>query len=231
MSRAIKTALPLLAALLLGGLLSGGLFFSIDLLAHADQKVLEEKPLLVLNLMQLPAKPLPQPKKIAPKKTPPIKKNVPKKKPKKKTPKKKIPKKVVKKTIPLKPAPLKPVEKPQPPVVEEVSKSVTTPEKQVEPLPIPVPIFKLTELPHFLHREAPVYPEAMRAAGRSGVVKLEALIDKQGKVRRVTIITSAGAVFDQAAKAAILASTFSAAKIGERLVAVRLRLPVTFALR
>jgi len=222
MSRAIKTGLPLLAALLLGGLLSGGLFFSIDLLAHADQKVLEEKPLLVLNLMQLPAKPLPQPKKITPKKTPPIKKTVPKKK---------IPKKVVKKTIPFKPTPPKPVEKPQPPVVETVIKAPPIPEKPVEPLPTPEPIFKLTELPHFLHREAPVYPEAMRAAGRSGVVKLEALIDKQGKVRRVTIMTSAGAAFDRAAKVAILASTFSAAKIGKKVVAVRLRLPVRFSLR
>jgi len=222
MSRAIKTGLLLLAALLLGGLLSGGLFFSINLLAHADQKVLEEKPLLVLNLMQLPAKPLPLPTKITPKKMPPIKKPVPKKK---------RPKKVVKKKIPLKLTPPKPVEKPQHQVVEAVSKAVTTPEPQVEPLPTPVPIFKLTELPHFLHREVPLYPEAMRAAGRSGVVKLEALIDKQGKVRRVTVIVSAGEAFDRAAKVAILASTFSAAKIGERLVAVRLRLPVRFSLR
>jgi len=211
MSQAIKTGLLLLAALLLGGLLSGGLFFSINLLAHADQKVLEEKPLLVLNLMQLPAKPLPPPKKPVPKK--------------------KRPKKVVKKKIPLKATPPKPVEKPQPQVVEAVSKAVTAPEPQVEPLPTPVPIFKLTELPHFLHREAPVYPEEMRAAGRSGVVKLEALIDKQGKVRWVTIIDSAGEAFDRAAKEAILASTFSAAKIGKKVVAVRLRLPVRFSLR
>jgi len=222
MSRAIKTGLLLLVSLLLGGLLSGGLFFSINLLAHADQKTLEEKPFLVLNLMQLPAKPLPPPKKIIPKKTPPIKKPVLKKK---------RLKKVVKKKIPLKPTPPKPVEKPQPQVVEAVSKAVTAPEPKVEPLPTPVPIFKLTELPHFLHREAPVYPEAMRAAGRSGVVKLEALIDKQGKVRRVTIIDSAGAAFDRAAKAAILASTFSAAKIDKKVVAVRLRLPVRFSLR
>jgi len=222
MSRAIKTGLLLLVSLLLGGLFSGGLFFSINLLAHADQKVLEEKPLLVLNLMQPPIKPLPPPKKIIPKKTPPIKKPVLKKK---------RLKKVVKKKIPLKPTPPKPVEKPQPQVVEAVSKAVTAPEPQVEPLLTPVPIFKLTELPHFLHREAPVYPEAMRAAGRSGVVKLEALIDKQGKVRRVTIITSAGAAFDRAAKAAILASTFSAAKIDKKVVAVRLRLPVRFSLR
>ncbi len=230
MSRAIKTGLLLLVALLLGGLLSGGLFFSINLLAQAEPKVVEEKPLLVLNLMQLPAKSLPKPKKIIPKKNPPIKIPSVKKKVKK-TPKKKIVKKVVKKKIPLKITPPKPVEKPQPQVVEAVTKAVAVPDKQVESLPTPEPIFKLTELPHFLHREAPIYPETMRTAGRSGVVKLEALIDKKGRVRRVTIIKSAGAAFDRAAKTAILASSFSAAKIGEEMVAVRLRLPVRFSLR
>ncbi|MDQ7015649.1 MAG: energy transducer TonB, partial [Gammaproteobacteria bacterium] len=74
------------------------------------------------------------------------------------------------------------------------------------------------------------YPETMRAAGRSGVVKLEALIDKSGKVRRVSIIVSAGKEFDHAATVAIMASRFSAAKIADQAVAVRLRLPVRFSL-
>jgi len=99
-----------------------------------------------------------------------------------------------------------------------------------EPLPTPVPIFQLTQMPSFLHRTQPVFPESMRADGVGAVVKLEALIDKEGKVRRVDVIKSAGVYFDQAAKSAILSSRFYPARVNNEAVAVVLRIPVKFEL-
>ncbi|NOY62429.1 MAG: TonB family protein [Gammaproteobacteria bacterium] len=118
--------------------------------------------------------------------------------------------------------------------VAEQSPVESTPPMLIEPtketLPNPVPLFRLTQAPRFLHREIPVYPEIMRAQGVSGVVKLEALIDKEGRVRKASILKSAGKHFDEAAKQAILASSFYPAKVENKAVAVLLHLPVRFDL-
>ncbi len=112
------------------------------------------------------------------------------------------------------------------PPVQRIPKQIV---EQTNPnLPTPVPFFKLTQAPRFLHREKPVYPEAMIGIGTTGVVKLEALIDNQGQVRDVTIIKSAGKHFDEAAKQAAYASRFLPAKVAQEAVAVRLKFPVRF---
>ncbi len=119
-------------------------------------------------------------------------------------------------------------------------------EKQIEPenekitnneaiensqdVPIPAPVFKLTEVPRFLHKEPLVYPEAMRSLGNAGIVELSVLIDKYGTVRKVTIVDSGGVEFDKQAKIALLASTFIAAKIKDKPVAAILKLSVKFNL-
>ena len=97
-------------------------------------------------------------------------------------------------------------------------------------MPVPVPIFKLTEAPQFLHRENLIYPENMRSSGITGVVKLAVLIGKEGNVYRVKVLKSAGDEFDEAAKIALLSSTFIPAKMGKKNVAVELRMPVKFRL-
>lgn len=97
-------------------------------------------------------------------------------------------------------------------------------------MPIPVPIFQLTETPRFIHKAKPIYPENMKAIGKSGLVKLTALIDKTGRVRKITIIKSAGVYFDQAAIEAIRRSIFLPAKINGQPVAVLLNVPVSFRL-
>jgi len=97
-------------------------------------------------------------------------------------------------------------------------------------LPNPVPFFKLTDSPQFLHREIPEYPESMRATGRKGVVILAVLIDSTGKVRKVTVLKSDGVQFDQAAIKGLQASSFTPAKIDGKSVAVLLRMPVEFRL-
>ncbi len=104
------------------------------------------------------------------------------------------------------------------------------PVTDADTLPTPIPIFQLTTAPQFLHKASPSYPSAMLASGTTGIVKLEALIDKTGRVRKVSIIKSAGEHFDQSARQAILASSFYPAKVREKAVAVLLRLPVKYRL-
>ena len=97
-------------------------------------------------------------------------------------------------------------------------------------MPTPVPFFTLTQAPQFLHKEEPVYPKIMRARSIAGLVKLEALIDENGRVRNVEVIKSAGEHFDHAAKQAMIKSTFIPAEVDGKPVAVLLRVPVKFKL-
>jgi len=103
-------------------------------------------------------------------------------------------------------------------------------ETKIDSLPNPVPLFKLTELPRFLHREEPDYPEVMRSIGKTSVVVLDVLIDKKGKVRKVTVLKSGGEHFDNAAMKGMKASSFIPAKLNGKSVAVILRFPVKFRL-
>ena len=129
----------------------------------------------------------------------------------------------------------KPISKPaSEPELMTTEETISTPgsiyNAEDNSLPQPMPMFRLTETPRFLHKATPVYPENMKVIGKTGVVKLSALIDKTGKVRKVTIIKSAGDAFDLAAVNAIKRSTFIPAKIHGRPVAVLLKVPVRFML-
>ncbi len=134
--------------------------------------------------------------------------------------------------------PAKPVAAPPEPVVEDVPPPTPVPADQSkaeevsqETLPQPVPVFELTTLPRMIHRETPVYPSDMKLQGKEGTVKLEVFIDAAGKVRKITILKSAGPAFDQAAINAIQNSSFSPGNVHGKPVAVRMRLPVRFRLR
>jgi len=108
--------------------------------------------------------------------------------------------------------------------------AITNTPSEPSSLPPPVPFYKLSDLPRFTHRETPVYPENMRASGKKGTVELIVLIDKTGKVRKITILKSAGDSFDQAAIDAIKASTFMPAKVEGKPVTALLKMPVKFKL-
>ncbi len=205
-----------------------GLLFSISLLVNYQGHAREPRPLLVVELAEWPA-PIQSPVQKEP--TPvPLKKEIKKTKPLPKPSPMLAP--VAKKIVTEKevaPTPPEPVEE----IVNEIlaKDALPTATESIEnPLPTPVPIFKLTQAPRFLHREVPLYPSAMRAQGITGTVKLEALIDKEGQVRKVRILKSAGDKFDEAARRAIFASSFYPAKIDDEAVAVLLRLPVKFSL-
>jgi len=224
------------SALFAGVLLPISLILTIPMFFKSELKPVTEKAPVVIEMMalQMPKKVVEPTKKVKP--VPKVKKVV--KKPIPKPTPKKVPKKIIKKTMLAKAKPVKKeiVETKKLPPVKEIEKIAELPKEivpeKVSPptMPVPVPIFKLTEAPQFLHRENLVYPENMRSLGITGVVKLAVLIGKEGNVYRVKVLKSAGDEFDEAAKMALLASTFIPAKMGNKNVAVELRMPVKFRL-
>ena len=218
-----------MAPRLLSSLAGVGLALLLLLLMQALSAVTpterRDRPILVLDLFDLVQLDQPKEKTARPKQS----RRQPKPKPIVKRPAQPKPQAaepaVMKKTAPapvLSSEPVKPLMRPEP---VESSQAA-----DADKLPQPVPIFRLTDVPRFLHRETPVYPEAMRATGSSGVVELAVLIDKFGNVRQVTVLKSAGALFDQAAIAAVRASTFIAARVDDQPVAAILKMPVRFRL-
>jgi len=220
---------PLLTALLLGLVITASLQLSIIVFSELQppEKVTPE---LLVNWLTLPQKRASmQNKKPVPVKPAPVKSA------------QQIKKKVVKKEVRRKPVQRKKntysaLAKKVAEIKPSRQENIITNNKSVKAnaesnnLPTPVPIFKLTEAPRFLHKEPLEYPESMRTLGNAGIVKLSVLIDKYGVVRKVTIVESAGNEFDDQAKKAILASTFFAAKIKDEPVASILKLSVKFNL-
>lgn len=239
MKNTINRAYPRIGiAMTAGILITLGLLLFINVLANYRAHAMETRPLLVVDLTAwpIPVKqekqpPSPEPKKQPMPKKPLVKKPSPPPKPELSPQAKKVEEEMPPETV---------EHEPEEEIVEKIEETAepapaeATPPMLIEPaedaLPNPVPIFKLTQAPRFLHREIPAYPEAMRTQGISGIVKLEALIDKEGRVRKVKILKSAGKYFDEAAKHAILASTFFPAEVENKPVAVLLRLPVQFDL-
>ncbi len=239
MKSVISRAFPHVGLAMAGGILvTLGLLLFINVLANYRAHAMETRPLLVVDLMAWPIpvkqekqSPPPKPKKQPMPKKPVVKEPPPPPKPELSPQAKKIVEEVPPKTV---------EQEPEEKIVEKTEEAVKpapaepTPPMLIEPaedaLPNPVPIFKLTQAPRFLHRETPVYPETMRTQGISGVVKLEALIDKEGRVTKVNILKSAGKHFDEAARRAIQASSFYPAEVENEPVAVLLRLPVRFDL-
>jgi len=234
-----RRALPPIGfAVTSGILLTLGLLFFINVLTNYRADTTEPRPLLVVDLTTWP---MPVKQKAQPPSPKPEKQRIPKKTVSEKVPPPPKPKisplaKERTQKIPPEPVMHEPVEKVTEKIVEAAESLPAGPPlpMQTDPmedaLPTPVPVFRLTQAPRFLHRETPVYPETMRVQGISGAVKLEVLIDKEGRVRKVNILTSAGKYFDEAAKQAILASSFYPAKVKKKPVPVLLRLPVKFDL-
>ncbi len=114
---------------------------------------------------------------------------------------------------------------------QQRQQSVQRSEPQRDQLADPVPFYKLTAAPRFIHKQQPVYPGSLREQGREATVKLEVYVDAGGKVRDIKLLQSAGSGFDQAAIAAIRASTFAPGNINGKPVPVLMRMPIRFKLR
>jgi len=75
------------------------------------------------------------------------------------------------------------------------------------------------------------YPELARRARVEGVVVLEAIIGADGSVRDVRVLRGAHSLLDPAALEAVRRWRYRPARIGERPVAVYLKVVMTFSLR
>ena len=74
------------------------------------------------------------------------------------------------------------------------------------------------------------YPYAERQAQREGRVVVNVHINKAGDVSGVDVTTSAGVLFDEAAKKVLSLARFSPARAGERPVAVKMPQTLDFKL-
>ena len=87
--------------------------------------------------------------------------------------------------------------------------------------------------PKIITKVPPKYPELARKANIEGVVYLDLLVDKEGKVREVQILKASGANagFEEAAKEAVMQWTFSPAIQNHQPVAVWMTLPIKFEVK
>ncbi len=93
----------------------------------------------------------------------------------------------------------------------------------------PVSINAVQERPVPIHTPAPVYPEMARKAEAEGVVIVQVVIDKEGKVSNAVVIEG-NWLLHEAAIAAIKQWTFKPALQQRKPVAVRVNIPLQFYL-
>ncbi len=84
-------------------------------------------------------------------------------------------------------------------------------------------------LPEVTHRVEPEYPHLAKQAGVSGLVMVQALVDRDGLVKDVRIVKSIP-MLDEAAARAVRAWTFRPARAKGRPIAVWVAVPVNFRL-
>ncbi len=99
-----------------------------------------------------------------------------------------------------------------------------------EALPIPVEEYLVTAMPK-LQKEVHIpYPVEAQKLSLEGPVVMDLLIDEQGKVKNVQLISGPGHGLNEAALNAMVAFEFSPARVREKAVAVRIRYTYRFVL-
>jgi protein TonB len=81
------------------------------------------------------------------------------------------------------------------------------------------------------HRLQPAYPPDARARGLEGVVIVELVIDRRGRVVQTRVVRSSGAEFDRAARAHCRRLRFEPAEANGKPVSARIEWRVEFKLR
>ena len=92
---------------------------------------------------------------------------------------------------------------------------------------LPLPVANADQPPRLLHRVQPVYPPAAFSQKVEGTVKLQILIDANGRVRAMTVVESVP-MLDDAAKDAVRQWVFAPATKDGRPVATVAFAPVRF---
>lgn len=94
--------------------------------------------------------------------------------------------------------------------------------------PVYMPLVQVTQMPAFKTKMEPFYPELARRLEKEGTVILELNISEEGEVLKVEVVKGVGFGFDEAARDAIERSSFEPARVGDRPVAVVVRIPIRF---
>jgi protein TonB len=98
-----------------------------------------------------------------------------------------------------------------------------------EPVDVPLPVGGEVLAPRVLTRVTPEYPAIAARTGMKGVVVVECIIDRQGKVRDVRVLHSTFAAFDKAATDAVRQWTFAPGTFRGKTVDTIFNLTVTFS--
>ncbi len=104
---------------------------------------------------------------------------------------------------------------------------VSPPEEDIADLPKFGEYVYVEELPEAVYRMPPKYPIEASQAGVTGTVIVQALVDKQGRVRD-TRVTRSIPLLDEAAVAAVRQWVFKPALVDNKPVAVWVAAPVRF---
>ena len=96
---------------------------------------------------------------------------------------------------------------------------------------VPLRVGGSVKAPVAIIHTPPVYPEIAKRARVSGVVVIEAIIDKQGRVKNAKILRGLPMGLDQSALDALKQWTFHPATLDGRPVEVFYVLTINFALR
>ncbi|RKX68702.1 hypothetical protein DRP53_10180 [candidate division WOR-3 bacterium] len=105
------------------------------------------------------------------------------------------------------------------------------PVKPTTQLPI-VPFYAVEKKPKLIHSFPPKYPEVARQLGMEGLCVVEVIIGTDGRVRAAKIARSSGyEILDQAALEAVYGYRFSPAQQRDKLVEVRMFIPIRFQLQ
>lgn len=97
-------------------------------------------------------------------------------------------------------------------------------------LPNPTDEFLVTSMPVLISEVRIPYPKVARDANIEGPVVMELLIDAEGKVRNVTLVSGPGYGLNEAAMEAVYGVKFKPAKIDQQAVAVKIRYTYRFVL-
>jgi protein TonB len=119
------------------------------------------------------------------------------------------------------------------PVVTEPAIPIgpSIPDLPVTNEPVYTPLVQVTQMPGFKMRVEPAYPEQARRLEKEGLVVMEVSLSETGEVLKLQVVQKAGYGFDEAAEEAIRRSSFEPARIGDRPVAVVVRIPIRFRFR
>lgn len=103
-------------------------------------------------------------------------------------------------------------------------------ENDLDKLPIPTDEFLVTAMPALVGDFRVPYPEEAKKAGVQGPVVMDLLIDTEGNVRQVQVLTGPGYGLNDAAAEAAKKFKFRPARVSQEPVAVKIRYTYNFVL-